>query len=153
MNKTYEFICTLPVQAASERIQRLLSKEGVEYRAANFSIASTRTPIVVFSFQPKLYSHSNWVGINPFVYISGVDVRFKAGDNGITKVTVCVDRRRAVLIAAIGIVSGLLAACAMPEPAGVLFLIGFTCAVWLGVVSFVGGYLIKKEISDYLKNQ
>jgi hypothetical protein len=151
MNKTYELVCQLPAQAASERIQGLLSKEGVEYRAANLSIVSTRTPIVVFSIQPKLYSHSNWVGVNPFVYVSGVNVRFEPADGGNTKVTVCVHRRRAFLFAALGIASGLLAARAMPEPAGALFFIGFTCAVWFGIVSFLGGYLIKKEIGDYLK--
>jgi hypothetical protein len=153
MHKTYEFVCQLPAQVASERIEGLLSKEGVKYRASDLSIVSTQTPIVLLSIQPKLYSHSNWVGINPFVYISGVNVLFKPGDGGVTNVTVRVNRLRAFLFAASGIATGFLAACAMPEPAGVLFFVGFTCASWLGIVSFLGGYLIKKEISDRLRDR
>src|SRR5512146_1752652 len=102
MHRTYELVCRLQAQEASERIQGLLSKEGVKYRSADLSIASTRTPIVVLSLQPKLYTHSNWVGVNPFVYISGVDVRFQPGDGGGTKVTLRVNRLRAFLLAALG---------------------------------------------------
>jgi hypothetical protein len=152
MHKTYELICRLPAQVASERIEGLLSKEGVKYRTADLSVTSVRTPIAVLSIQPKLYSHSNWVGINPFVYISGVDVRLMPGDDGVTKITVRVNRLRAILFAAVGIVIGFLAARAMPEPLGILFFFGFACVTWFGIVSFLGGYLVKKEISDRLKD-
>ncbi len=153
MHKTYEFVCRLPAQAASERIEGLLTKEGVKYRASDLRIASTRTPIVLLSIQPKLYSHSNWVGVNPFVYISGVDVLFKPSDGGVTNVTVRVNRLRAFLFAALGIAAGFVAARAMPEPAAILFFVGFACATWFGIVSFLGGYLIKKEISDRLTHR
>jgi hypothetical protein len=152
MHKTYNLVCQLPAQTASERIEGLLSKEGVKYRAADLSIASIRTPIAVLSIQPKLYSQSNWVGLNPFVYISRVDVLLKPRDGGVTGVTVRVDRLRAFLFAALGIACSLPAASAMPEPAGVLFFVGFACVTWFGVVSFLGGYLIKKEISECLKD-
>jgi hypothetical protein len=152
MHKIYELACALPAQEASERIEGLLSKEGVIYRAADLSIASTRTPMVVLSLQPKLYTHSNWVGINPFAYISGVDVQFQPGDGAGTRVTVRVNRLRAFIFAALGIIVGFLVARAMPEPAGVLFFVVFAAATWFGVVSFVGGYLVKKEISDRLKD-
>jgi hypothetical protein len=152
MHKTYELSCQLPAQEAFERIEGLLSNEGVKYRAAGLSIASTRTPIVLLSIQPKLYTHSNWVGVNPFVYVSNVDVRFKQGDGEVTKVTIRVNRLRAFLLSALGIAFGFLAASAMPEPAGLLFFVGFACATWFGIVSFLGGYLIKKEIADRLSD-
>jgi hypothetical protein len=41
----------------------------------------------------------------------------------------------------------------MPEPGGVLFFIAFACATWFGIVSFLGGYLIKKEIGDCLEDR
>ena len=151
MHKTYEFVCQLPAQEASERIAGLLSKEGVEYKAKGLSITSTRTPFVLLSIQPKLYSRSNWVGLNPFVYISGVEVLLKLVDNGTTIVTVRVNRLRGLLFAALGITAGCLAALAMPEPAGLLFFVGFACTTWFGIVSFLSGYLIKKEISDHLR--
>jgi hypothetical protein len=85
MHKTYELICQLPVHTASDRTEGLLSKEGVQYTTTNLAVTSVRTPIAVLGIQPKLYTHSNWVGVNPFVYVSSVDVRFKPGDGGVTK--------------------------------------------------------------------
>ena len=134
----------MPAQAASERFEALLSKEGVEYRTSDLSIASTRTPFVLLSIP--------WVGFNPFVYISGIDVLFKPSDGRVTNVTVRVDRLRAFLFAGLGIASAGMAATAMSEPAGILFFVGFASATWFGIVSFVGGYLIRKEISDRLRD-
>jgi hypothetical protein len=153
IHKTYEFICQLPAHTASERIERLLSKEGVKYTATDLAITSVRTPIVVLGIQPKLYSRSNWVGLNPFVFVSGVDLRFKEDEDGLTRVTVRVNRLRGILWVAFWITCGSFAALAMPEPGGALFFIGFACAVSLGMVSFLGGYLIKKEIADCLSDR
>ena len=153
MHKTYEFVCQLPAQAASKRIEDLLSKEGVKYRAANLSVASVRTPIAVLGIQPKLYSHSNWVGLNPFTFVSSVEVQCEQVDSGLTKVTVRVNRLRMFLWVAFWIACSLLAARAMPEPGGAILVIGVTCAAWFGLVCFLGGYLIKKEISDHLRDR
>jgi len=150
MYKTYELVCLLPAREASERIERLLLKEGVSYTAANLSIASTRTPVAVLGFQRKLYSHSNWVGLNPFAFISGVRVLVKAGSVGVTKVTVSLDRRRAFIWALWWVTCSGMAASYMPQPGGALFFFGVSGAAWFGIVSFLGGYLIKKEIGDCL---
>jgi hypothetical protein len=152
-HKTYEFVCQLPAQVALERIERLLSKEGVEHRAADLSVTSVRTPIAVLGIQPTLYSHSNWVGLNPFTFVSGVDVHCEQVDSGLTKVTVRVDRLRAFLWLAFWVWCSILAAIAMPEPGGAILVIGVACAAWFGIVSFLGGYLIKKEISDRLSDR
>lgn len=152
MHKTYELICQLPVHTASGRIEGMLSKEGVKYTTTNLAITSVRTPTAVFGIQPKLYSHSNWVGLNPFAFVSGVDLRFKQDGNGHTRVTVCVNRLRGLLWVAFWITCGSLAARAMPEPGGAIFLIGIACAAWLSIVYLLGGYLIKKEIADCLSD-
>jgi len=131
----------------------MLSKEGVKYTATNLAITSTGTPIVVFGIQSKLYSHSNWVGLNPFVFVSGVDLRFKQDKDGLTRVTVRVNRLRGLLWVAFWITCGFLAARAMPEPGGAFLLIGIACAAWLGIVSFLGGYLIKRGIADRLSDR
>jgi hypothetical protein len=150
MHKTYELICQLPAHAASERIERLLSKEGVKYTATDLRITSVRTPMVLLGIQRELYSHSNWVGLNPFVFVSGVAVRFKEEENGRTTVTVRVNQRRGLLWVAFWITCGGLAMLAMPEPGGAILFIGIACAAWFGIVSFLGGHLIKKEVSDRL---
>ena len=152
MHKTYELVSQLPAQQTSERIAGLLSKEGVKYRASDLSIASTQTPIILLSIQPKLYSHSNWVGLNPFTFVSGVDVRCDQGNSGLTRVTVRVNRLRAFLWTAFWVACSLLAATGMPEPEGAILVVGVAVAAWFGVVSFLGGYLIKKEINDSLKD-
>ena len=153
IDKTFEFVCHLPAEEASQRIEALLLKEGVEYAAANLSVVSERTPVAVLGIDPKLYTHNNWVGINPFAYVSGVDVRFRPSIGGDTIVIVRVNRARSFFFAALGIATGLLAACAMPQPAGVVFFVGFASAAWLGIVSFLGGYLIKSEIGRSLKTR
>lgn len=149
MHRTYEFVCQLSVPDASERIGTLLSKEGVEYKMSGFSITSTKIPIAVLGIQPKLYSHSNWVGVNPFVFISGIHARFSSADT-ITMVTVRVNRLRAFCWVAFWVACSVLSAFAMREPAGAILVVIVTVAAWLGIVSFIGSYLIEKEIGDYL---
>lgn len=152
IHKTYELICQLPAQTALERIEHLLSKEGVKYTSSNLAITSVRTPIVVLGIQPELYSRSNWVGLNPFAFVSGIDLRFKDDGNGLTRVTVRVNRLRGLLWVAFWITCGGLATLAMPEPGGLTLFIGIACAAWFGIVSFLGGSLIEKEIADRLSD-
>jgi hypothetical protein len=152
MHKSYELVCQLPARAASERIARLLSKEGVKYRTSDLSIVSTQTPTILLSIQPKLYSHSNWVGLNPFTFVSGIKVRCEQVDSGLTKVTVRVNRLRAFLWGTFWVACSLLAASGMAEPEGAILVIGVACAAWFGIVSFLGDYLIRKEIGDRLKD-
>jgi hypothetical protein len=151
INKTYELVSRLPAQTVSERIQALLSKEGVEYRAGDLSVMSVKTPIAVVGIQPKLYSHSNFVGLNPFTFVSGIEVECGQDDREFTKVTLRINRLRGVLWVLFWITCSFIAARAMPQPGGVLLVIGVASATWFGIVSFWGGYLIKKEITDNLK--
>ncbi len=150
---TYEFVCPLPARAASERIESLLAREGVEYRTGTLSIVSIRTPLDVLGIQPRLYSRSNWVGLNPFAFVSGVDAKFEELDGPSTRVTVRVNRRRALLWVAFWVACSLLAARKMPEPGGVIFLVGAACAAWVANVSFLAGHLMRKEIGDRLKTE
>jgi hypothetical protein len=152
MHKTYEFLSPLPAHEASERIEKLLSKESVEFTAANLTIASVRTPLVFINADRRLYSNRNWIGLNPFIFVSGVEVRCEQSNNGFTKVTVRINRLRTFLLVAFSVVWSMLLACVMPEPGGVILVVVVACAMWFGTVSFFGGRLVKKEISDCLKN-
>lgn len=150
-HKTYELVCPLSAQAALGRIKALLSKEWVEYSATDLSVTSTRTPIVFFNFDPRLRSRSNWVGVNTFVCVSGIDVQCESGGNGLTRVILRVNRFRSLFWSACWTVLSLVAAVSMTEPAGALFFIGSVCASWFVMVHFLEGHLIKKEISDWLR--
>ncbi|HUV96486.1 MAG TPA: hypothetical protein VMV98_03370 [Acidobacteriaceae bacterium] len=151
MSKTYEINCPLSAQEVSARIAALFSTEGVSYKIDSSRVSSTRTPIAIMGNQPGMYTHNNWVGINPFAFVSGVDVRCEPCEDGVTKVILRINRWRAFLFVAIWITCGGMAATAMPEQGSVLVFIGVSCAAWFTHVSFLGGYLIKNEIADYLK--
>jgi hypothetical protein len=151
IHKTYELVCPLSAHAALERIEALLSKESVQYRAAaDLSVTSTQTPILLW-VEPWGWRPSNWVGVNPFRYVSGVDVRCESGGDGFTRVIVRVNRFRAFFFGGFSFIWCLLLACAVPEPWAKSFPIAFGCVAWFGIVSFLGDYLIKKEIGDHLK--
>ena len=153
MHKTYELFCQLSPAVASERIERLLSEEGVEYATDELSVASTKTPIVLLSIQPRLYTRRNWVGVNPFVFVTSVAVRCERTEGGVTRVTIRVNRRRAFLLVALWAACSFLAARAIPEPGRAILFLGVSCAAWLGIAIFLGGYLIRKEIGDFLKDE
>ncbi len=153
MHKTYELFYRLSPKVASERIERLLSEEGVEYATADLSVASTKTPIVLLSIQPRLYTRRNWVGVNPFVFVTAVAARCEPSEGGVTRVTIRVNRRRAFLMVAFWAACSFLAALAIPEPRRAILILGVSCAAWLGIASFLGGYLIRNEIDDCLRSE
>ncbi len=153
MNKTYNLICQVHASVALERIEVLLSKEGVKYKVDNLSLASSRTPFIIFGIQSRLYSHSNWVGVNPFIFISFITVRCKSGDNGFTDVAIQINRLRALIWVAFWIWCGFLVAYAMPEPVSILFFMIFAIVVWISIVYFFAAHLVKEEINDCLKGK
>ncbi len=152
IHKNYELISPLPVHVALQRIGDLLTKERVKFKISNSSIISLKTPFALFGVDPRRYSHNNWVGLNPFAYVSGIQVQCLSNGNGLTRVIIRVDRFRAFVWVAWCVACSSLAASAMPLPGGIILGVGFPWAAWLYIVSFLGGYLIKKEISDNLKD-
>src|SRR6202034_693068 len=97
-------------------------------------IASVRTPVAFLSVDSKLYSKlynlGNWTGLNPFTFVSGVEVRFEQVDSGLTKVTVRVNRLRAFLWTGFWIACSALAAFAMPQPGGAILVVGVASGAW-----------------------
>jgi hypothetical protein len=149
--KTHILSSQLSAETTIARIGGLLAKEGVQYRIEGLSIFSTSTPIALLSFQRNRYSKRNWVGLNPFTFISGVDVRCQLDTSGLTIIIVQVNRFRTFLWVAFWFCNSGLAASGLPTLGGaILLIIGVSLASWFGFVSFLGGYLIKKEISDCL---
>jgi len=149
---TCELFCALTPRNVVQRVAQLLSDEGVEHTIRDLSIASTSTPFAVFGFHSRMYTRKNWVGINPFVSISAVVVDSKNFDDGGSRVSIGVNRTRAVLwclaYVAVGVVA---AASLMPMPHRLIFLIGWSLAMWLVNVNLFGGYLIQSEIRRALR--
>ncbi len=152
IHKTYEIACRLYVLEAVEQIKTLLSEEHVKYRATEFSVITTQTLIAILGFQPQLYSRKNWVGLNPFAFVSGVDIQCESSEHGFTRVIVRVNRLRGFVWTGFWVGCSALAASAMPASRGAALVVGVACTVWLGIVSFLGGYLLKKEIGDNLND-
>jgi hypothetical protein len=145
--KIYEISSPLEPQAVSERIEHLLSHEGVQYVANNLRVTSTSTPVVLLNFQSQLYTRRNWVGVNPFAFVTGVDIQCEASGSAGTRIIVRINRRRAILNVVFWGVIGCLMARAMSEPAGAIFVGAMLFAAWFANVSFFAGYLLNKEIT------
>jgi len=152
MYRTRAISSDLPGSLAFERIGALLAREGVAYVVSERSLVSTGTPVVLLGFQPKLYSHANWVGINPFAFVTGVDLSWEPGQGSATAITLRINQRRALLWVAFWVACSAMAATGLPRLWGSLLVVGVFCAAWLGIVSFLGSYLLTKEISDCLKS-
>jgi len=149
--KTYILSSRLSAETAIERLGDLLSKAEVQYKINGLSISSTRTPIVVFNLQRAMYSKRNWVGLSPFPYISGVDLRCQPGKGASTEVIVQVNRGRTFVYLAFSICACGIASTGMPTLADAVLFIAVSSAVaWLSCVS-LSGYLLKKEITNCLK--
>jgi hypothetical protein len=148
--QTYEGSSPLEPREAFERIERLLKNEGVEYITSGLRVASTSTPIVMLGFQPKLYTRKNWVGLNPFAFITSVDIQCELADDATARIKVRINRRRSILHVVFWGACGALMAQAMPEPAGVLLFGVMIFAAWFSIVKYLGGRLVKREIMDEL---
>ena len=148
----FELKSRLAPREALSRIGNLLAEEGVKFKEeAELSLVSTATPIVILSVQTRLYSRKNWVGLNPFVYITAIRVDCKRdGSNG-TTIELRINRRRALLWVVYWAICAGLVARGLPEPNGALLWASTTVIAWLPFFSFLGGGLVKREIRSVVR--
>src|SRR4051794_11697484 len=97
MDTTYENVCNLSIERAQSHTVNLLSKRGVKIERTDTSFTSLSIPVVVLGIQGQLYSRDNWVGINPFVFISGIHFCFEWITANSTRVVVRVNRLRSYM--------------------------------------------------------
>lgn len=150
LHGTYEVSSPLETREAFERIERLLAHENVEYIAKGLRVASTSTPIIFLGLQPKLYTRKNWVGLNPFAFITSVDVQCESAEGAPARIKVCINRRRSILHVVFWGACGALMARVMPQPAGVILFVMMVLVAWLCIVKYLGGRLVKREILNEL---
>jgi len=139
---TYSLRSSLPPDAARDRVAALLTAERVRYTQTPDGLQSTRTPYGL-NVQRVWYTRRNWVGLNPFAHVSGVQITFAPAD-----VTVHVNRTRALYLAA-PYMAGCLLTPFLPWPGVVALLAGCTGLTWF-VASYVAGHLLKAEIEREL---
>ena len=152
MRKTYELTSRLSTATVMQRMEDLFRGEGVQFARGDSSITSVKTPISLGRLDARNYSKRNWVGLNPFTFVSGVNVRCQSDANGILRINVEIDRFRTYVSFAFWVACSLAVATAMSGlGAAILFTVGATVAAWFLIVRFFGGFLIKKEILDSLK--
>lgn len=148
---TYFLSSPLPSEATIARLGDLFARAGVQYRTEGLRILSTSTPVALLSAQRTLYSNRNWVGLNPFAFVSGVDLRCHLGKSGRTEITIQVNKLRTFLWVAFWSCCSGLTAVGLPQPEGAILFISVSLTAWFALVSFLSGYLIRKEIAGCLK--
>jgi len=151
MPKTYELTSRLSMATVMQRMEDLFRGEGVQFTRGDTSIASIKTPISLGRLDARDYSKRNWVGLNPFTFVSGVSVRCESGTGDVRRINVDIDQFRAYVWFAFWAACSLPVATAMSKPeSAILLIVGVTVVAWFLIVRFFGGYLIKKEILDSL---
>lgn len=133
---------------ALRRLSKLLDDAFVKYRVDHDSITSTSVPFAVLSIDPRMYTRKNWLGINPFIFISGIKIIGTRESDNETVLEIIIDRGRTIsiyclLITNIGIVS-----CFLPALwAGIAFFFAFNIICFLCMFPLIAR-LIKSEIVD-----
>jgi hypothetical protein len=152
MWKVYRIAASADAETALERIKDLLTAEGVKFKQIDLQLKSTRTPIAILSIQPVLYTRRNWVGLNPFIFISKIVINAKQSNNTDVVLEILINRLRAYILAIFLSILGYFVGRAMPQPAGALLFVGVVFTGWFGFVSFLGGYLVRSEIARAVRS-
>jgi hypothetical protein len=84
------------LKEAITQISDLLTAEDVRFRVESNSIRSTWMPIPIWSFDKRFRTRRNWVGINPFIFISGINFFLKESNPEQTEIDITINRRRGI---------------------------------------------------------
>ena len=144
---TYVVEARIPPRDARDRVAALLVAERVRYVVTDQNVRSTKTPLGL-NFQSLWFTQRNWVGLNPFAHVSGVAFDCAGAATGPTRVTVRVDRTRALYMVS-PYLSAYLLAPLVPVSAAILVSIGATGLIWF-ILSYVAGHLLRSEVRDAL---
>ena len=126
-----------------------LIKRSVNINVDDDTITSISTPIPLFSFDRRQFSKDNWIGINPFQYISNIKIVCSTVEKHITKVDIDVSTARAwlwviflfslaIYIFSIDLTAGLIA-------------LSFATIMSFLILSVFAKYLLKLEINNSIQ--
>jgi len=133
---------------ALPKIARLLEEEYVEFEIERNAIRSTRTPVTFVNIDRRNFSRLNWVGMNPFVYVTGIEVEFHPEDpRGAYRLIVDRTRLR-ILMGSVLLLLICPISLAIPME-GIPILFAFWGLVFLWF-RYLSGELIRNEIAQAL---
>ena len=127
----------LCINDAKKRIENLLTYENVDFSVQPNSIRSTYIPIPLVNFDKRLYTRKNWVGINPFIYISGLEILFTELSATETRIEINIDQRRAIFFYCMFLCLVFLVALALPT-----IWASISCFLFIAISSYLLVFLL-----------
>ncbi len=86
------------IKSALRGIEDLFNYESIKFLSDSNSIRSVQIPMPIVSFDRRFYSKKNWIGINPFIYISSIEINFKKPSTGKVIVDITIGQKRTFII-------------------------------------------------------
>ena len=151
MKKITLRLCSkLSIGDTIRRIADLLAHEHVNFNTSPNSIRSTHVPFPIVNFDKRMYTRKNWVGLNPFIFISTIEIFFKELNTKETGVDICIDQQRAIIIYLCLLCLILLVALAIPILWG-----GISFFFFIAIVTrlFIFNLCIRKLIKSEIVNE
>ena len=76
-NIEYTINSDLSIKSVLRRLEDLFNYESIRFISNSKSIRSVRIPMPIISFDRRFYSKKNCIGINPFIFISSIEINLK----------------------------------------------------------------------------
>lgn len=153
LKRAFTLTSDLSENDAQQQIIKLFDSESVKYQVVNNEIRSLKTPVTLLSVDPRMYTRRNWVGINPFVFISGINVTLNGGSSKGTVIDVNINQTRGVIIYLLILLCLASIMFAIPNLlTGIAILVFGLFISYLIIFPFFIGSVLKNEIKTGIAN-
>lgn len=149
---SYRLNSDFDVDRTLEKLRELFDYESIKFESNTTSIKSQRMPFPIGSFDFRIYSRKNWIGINPFVFVSGIEINVDADNDQKSKLRIEINRNRAILVYLFVIVLFLMATANLPNPSwAMIFFCGLSIISGLIIFGLFTNRFIRKEINRVIR--
>lgn len=150
---TAQLITDSTIEESIERIENLFVEESIKYKSDLNSIYSTNVPLPLFGFDLRQYSRRNWIGINPFIFISRIKVLLNKTNDDSVLINITIRQNRALIIYSFILLLLLIVAVNLPQAwIGFLFFVFFALLFFGFIFLLCINRFIKKEIIDAISS-
>lgn len=154
MKRAFTLISDLSENDAQQQIIKLFDSESVKYQVENNEIRSLKTPMTLLNVDPRMYTKRNWVGMNPFIFISGINVTLNGDSPKGTVIDVNINQTRAVIIYLLILLCLASMMFAIPNLwVGIAILVFGLFISYLIIFPFFIGRILKNEIKTGVANK